>query len=205
MLSYLKGTLISLGENSIVLEMGGIGLSITATSKTLENLSKKYLKLPAKIQLLTHLYIQENKWEIFGFLSKKERSAFLLLLNCRGIGTKAAINILNVLSPVRLKKVALGEESVMILQQVPGIGAKSADRVLVELKEKLPAMAGWEVEGEQKAKQRTMEYNHEDLVNALKNLGYRTGEIQAVVSQSSNLPPSLSEAIKRLLRALGKR
>jgi Holliday junction DNA helicase RuvA len=204
MLSYLKGTFTSLGDNFIVLETGGFGLNIIVTTKTLGDLIKKHPKLPAEIQILTYLHIQENKWEIFGFFNETERSAFLLLLNCRGVGTKAALNILGTLSPARLKKIALGEEPAAILQQVPGIGAKSADRILVELKEKLPEMGGWAEDSKKKTNQKTPEYTHEDLANALKNLGYRAGEIQTAIAQSPDLPITLSEAVRQLLRMLGK-
>lgn len=204
MLSYLKGTFTSLGDNFIVLETGGFGLNIIVTTKTLGDLIKKHPKLPAEIQILTYLHIQENKWEIFGFFNETERSAFLLLLNCRGVGTKAALNILGTLSPARLKKISLGEEPAAILQQVPGIGAKSADRILVELKEKLPEMGGWAEDSKKKTNQKTPEYTHEDLANALKNLGYRAGEIQTAIAQSPDLPITLSEAVRQLLRMLGK-
>ncbi len=200
MLYHLQGKIIGFGENYLLLSVGPLGLKVSVTQNTLKEV-KDYTE--EEICLQTYLHIQENKWEIFGFLEEKERSAFVLLLGCRGIGPKAALNILSVLSPARLKKIALGEESVLSLQQVPGIGAKSADRILVELKEKLSQMGNW-YEAGQGVNQRILEYTHEDLFDALKNLGYRAGEIQMAITQSATLPATLSEAVKQLLRLLGR-
>jgi Holliday junction DNA helicase RuvA len=203
MIEYLKGQLVSFGDNFLVLEAGGLGFKVSATQNTLEKTRRACPKLPASLQILTYLHIQENKWEVFGFFEEQERQAFLLLLGCRGIGTRAALHILSSLPPERLKRIALGEEPVTTLQQVPGIGPKSADRILVELKEKLPEMSPWE-DGESKREKPILEYTREDLSRVLRNLGYRTAEIQAALTQSSTLPSTLSEAVKQLLRMMGK-
>jgi Holliday junction DNA helicase RuvA len=200
MLDYIKGP-ITLGDSFIVAEIGGMGLRITATRNTIEKLKPE--TDTATVKILTYLHIQENKWEIFGFAEAQEREAFLLLLSCRGVGPKAALNILGSLPPQRLRSIALGEEPVTTLQQVPGIGAKSADRILVELKEKLPEMGGWG-EGKKHKDKSNLEYSHEDLFRVLRNLGYRTSEIQTALNQSETLPASLSEAVRQLLRSLGK-
>ena len=127
----------------------------------------------------------------------------MLLINCRGVGPKAALNILSSFTPARLKKIALGEEPVTVLQQAQGIGAKSAERILVELKEKLNLMQGWFEENEVRSEKSILRYTYDDLYRALNNLGYRAGEIQMAISNSPNLPPTLSEAIKQLLKIIG--
>jgi len=202
MLEYLKGPLTRVGDNFIVVEVGGMGIKVTITQNTIEKLKSKAKTGLSVFEVLTYLHISENKWEIFGFKNETEREAFLLLLECRGIGTKAAVNILNSFSPSRLRQIAIGEEPVTVLQQVPGIGAKSADRILVELKEKLPEMGGWTDEKSQRKS--LAQYTHEDLYRALKSMGYRTAEIQAAISRSPNLPTDFSEAVKQLLKALSK-
>jgi len=200
MLEYLKGSITQIGDSFIVVETGGIGIKVITTRAAIE----KFKKLEEKVvQLPTYLHISENKWEIFGFDDDKEREAFLLLLECRGVGTKAALNIMNSFSPGRLRRIALGEEPVTVLQQAPGIGAKSAERILVELKEKLPAMGNWE-EGNRKREKSSTEYSREDLYRVLKNLGYREAEIHRAISQLSDLPSTLSEAVKQMLRTLGR-
>jgi len=200
MLDYIKGP-VTLGDTFIVAEVGGMGLRITATRSTIEKLKPQAEN--ESIRILTYLHIQENKWEIFGFAEKQERQAFLLLLSCRGVGPKAAMNILGSLPPERLRCIALGEEPVTTLQQVPGIGAKSADRILVELKEKLKEMGSWSGSDSQKNKSAS-EYTHEELFRALRNLGYRTAEIQQAINQSDALPTNLSDAVRQILRVLGR-
>jgi holliday junction DNA helicase RuvA len=199
MLEYLKGSIAQVGESHVVVEAGGWGIKVTATRGTLEKLKAG----EAEIKLPTYLHISENKWEVFGFGDEKEREAFLLLLECRGVGPKAALNILNFFSPARLRRIALGQEPIGTLQQAPGIGAKSADRILVELKEKLPRMSGWD-EGGDKASLSAAKYSQDDLYRALKNLGYREAEIHRALSQTPDLADSLSGAVKQLLRNVGK-
>jgi len=200
LLEYLTGPIKQFGDSFFIIEVGGIGLRVIATQNTV---SKLRAKKQDSVLLQTYLHITENKWEIFGFSEENEREAFLLLLDCRGIGTKAAINILNTFSPARLRKIALGEEPVTVLQQVPGIGAKSADRILVELKEKIQEMSNWDY-GEKRGVGPRWEYAREDLYQALRNLGYRNPEIQMAISKLPDLPTTLSEAVKQLLRMLGK-
>lgn len=211
MLEYIKAPL-SFGDTFVVAEVGGMGFRITATKNTIEKLKSQNNNTEAGHSrpqhvvalLMTYLHISENKWEIFGFAEKQEREAFLLLLSCRGVGTKAALNILSSLSPSRLRSIAQGREPVTVLQQVPGIGAKSADRILVELKEKLSEMGGWEGRNGEES-EGSSQYSQDDLFQVLRNLGYRTQEIQAAISKVQDLPPTLSEAVKQILRELGKR
>lgn len=198
MLEYIKGSVVQIGDTYAVVETGGWGIKITATGVTLDKLKKE-----EEIKLPTYLHISENKWEIFGFSNVKERDGFLLLLECRGVGPRAALNILNHFPPARLRRIALGQEPAGVLQQAPGIGAKSADRIMVELKEKLPQMGGWS-EGEDETAKSKAKYTHEDLYRALRNLGYRDAEIHQALSQTHELADTLSGAVKQLLKNIGK-
>lgn len=99
----------------------------------------------------------------------------------------------------------MGEEPVTVLQQAQGIGAKSAERILVELKEKLNLMQGWSDNNGEEGEKSLLRYTYDDLYRALNNLGYRAGEIQMAISNSPNLPPTLSEAVKALLKIIGGR
>ena len=203
MLQYLKGTVQSINQDYLIIETGGFGLKINSGKLALQKIAQREKNPPFEIQLPVHLNIQESKWELFGFNDDQEKEAFLLLINCRGVGPKAALNILSSFTPARLKKIALGEEPVTVLQQAQGIGAKSAERILVELKEKLNLMQGWFEENEVRSEKSILRYTYDDLYRALNNLGYRAGEIQMAISNSPNLPPTLSEAIKQLLKIIG--
>ena len=204
MLQYLNGSVQSINLDHLVLDVGGIGFKINAGKLTLEKINRTNPIFPFNLKLPVHLSIQESKWELFGFSDEQEKGAFLLLINCRGIGPKAGLNILSSFTPGRLKKIALGEEPVTVLQQAQGVGAKSAERILVELKEKLPLMHGW-TEENTNGKKSLLRYTYDDLYRALNNLGYRAGEIQNAIANSPNLPPTLSDAIKELLKVIGGR
>lgn len=203
MLEYIKGGVAQFGDGFAVIEVGGFGVKVIATKNTIDKLKTTPNQESGSVLLKTYLHISENKWEIFGFLEEKEREAFLLLLDCRGIGPKAALNILNSFSPARLRKIALGQEPVATLQQAQGIGAKSADRIFIELKEKLSQMNGWVEESDGRPASQA-QYSHDDLYRALKNLGYRTSEIQTALSNISELPKTLSEAVKLLLKTMSR-
>jgi len=193
MLEYLKGKVARKNSNSVVIETGGLGLRVTVTNSTLKDL-KEECKIP------TYMHIQENKWEIFGFSSEKEREAFFLLNSIRGVGPKAAISILNSLTTTDLKDIALEKQSSAKLQQVNGIGRKTANRIAVELKDKLDNMNTWQ----DSKKSGIPAANHDDLVKALQNLGYKPSEIQLAVNEIPSIPPSLPEAVREVLKYLGR-
>lgn len=201
MLDYLEGKIQEILDEYLTIDVSGIGFKVIATKNTLSKFAKESQEKDFKLKIAVHLHIQENKWEIFGFSDLKEREAFLLLLGCRGVGTKAALNILNNFGPGKLKKIALGEVPVTALQQAPGIGAKSAERILVELKEKLPEMKNWILEKESEDKN-PLEYSREDLFRTLNNLGYRASEIQNALANMPSLPQNLGEAVKQLLKII---
>lgn len=204
MLEYLNGKVQSIANDYLIIEVGGIGFKVNASKITLEKIGRDRELPPFELSLPVHLNIQESKWELFGFSDNQEKEAFLLLINCRGIGPRAGLNILSSFTPGRLKAIALGEEPVATLQQAQGVGAKSAERIFVELKEKLPQMHAWS-DGAEEGKKSLLRYTYDDLYRALTNLGYRAGEIQSAISNSPNLPPTLSDAIKELLKIIGGR
>ncbi len=204
MLEFIQGRIVDFLPKAIIFNLNGLGLKVVVSENTIKELQSGQQKQEKEVKILTYLSIQENKWEIYGFLNEGEKNSFLVLLNCRGIGPKGAINILNTLSPSELYEVASGKVGYERLQQAPGVGAKSAQRIAIELKNQLGKMeeSNFGIQGSKNPSS----YTQADLFQVLQNLGYRTSEIQTAINKlSSDLPQNLSEAVTQILRAIGKR
>lgn len=135
MISRVRGQVLSIGLDHVVIEVGGVGLAITATPATLAT-----LRTGEEAILETTLVVREDSLTLFGFADPQARELFGLLQTVSGIGPRIAMATLAVLDPNQLRA-ALGEGSVSVLTQVPGIGRKGAERLIVELRDKVGALA----------------------------------------------------------------
>ena len=133
MFYYLHGELALRDINTCVIDCGGVGYKLTVSLITSESLASK---LGQKVKLFTYLAVREDGVELFGFGSNEERHAFNLLTAVSGVGPKAAMNILSVLSPDRLA-MAICTEDIKGISKAPNIGAKTAARIVLELKDKI--------------------------------------------------------------------
>ena len=137
MISFVSGKLVEKSSNLAIIENHGIGYNIHISGTTFESLPQ----IGSQAKLLTYLHVREDQLALFGFGSGEERDLFLTLISISGIGAKGAIKILSGVSPQRFAEVVASED-VAFLTRLPGIGKKSAQRIIVELREKLPAVIG---------------------------------------------------------------
>ena len=179
MYSYIKGTLEETGEDYIVIEAGGIGYQIYTTGQTFQYLPCQ----GAELKVYTYLHVREDAMILFGFLTKDDLSVFKLLLGVSGIGPKGALAILSVMTTDDLRFAVLGDDAKAIAR-APGVGAKTAQRLILELKDKLSLEDAFE---QKLAK-------NEDMVQN-KTGGAKNEAVQALVA----LGYSSSEALKALL------
>ena len=173
MISQLRGTLLERADNTIILDVGGVGYAVTVSGKTQTQLG---LADPS-VTLLTEMIVREDSMTLFGFLEPAEREAFRLLTTVQGVGAKAALAILSVLSPAELSSAIFAGDKAMVAR-ADGVGPKLAQRVVNELSEKigkLPTLAGGvdvagagPVEGD--------DASVTDAMSALLNLGYGRAE-----------------------------
>ena len=133
MFYYLSGELALRDINTCVVDCGGVGYKLTVSLITSESLSSK---LGQRVKLYTHLAVREDGIELFGFGTEEERVSFNLLTSVSGVGPKVAISILSILSPDRLAT-AVCTEDVKAISKAPGVGSKTAARIVLELKDKL--------------------------------------------------------------------
>ena len=133
MFYYLNGELALRDINTCVIDCGGVGYKLTVSMITSESLVSK---LGQQVKLYTYLAVREDGVELFGFGSNEERHAFNLLTGVSGVGPKAAMNILSIMTPDRLA-IAVCTEDIKGISKAPNIGAKTAARIVLELKDKI--------------------------------------------------------------------
>lgn len=197
----------------IVIECGGVGYRLSVTANTLANLpSPVYtpsgdLAENTKIKVYTHMAVKEDGIELFGFSSKEELDAFKLLISVSGVGPKAAMSILSLFTPRRLALVVASEDTKSI-SRAPGVGGKTAARVVLELKDKMakafPEFDATDVAEMPKAKAAAVDKSKlKDAQDALAVLGYSRSEIAAAM-KSVDMSGSVEDIIRESLASLMK-
>ena len=193
MISYLKGRLVHKEASSVIIDVNGIGYQVFISLNTYSA-----LKDEEACTLHTHLHIKEDSHTLFGFSDVKERSTFLQLISISGVGPTTALTVLSTLSSGELKSAILNDE-VKVIQSVKGIGAKTAQRIILELKDKI-AKEGF-VAGEQTGF--VDNRIKEEALTALMTLGYAKAvaekSIEKALKRDSSL--GLEEIIKSVLKS----
>lgn len=199
MYSYIKGTLEEIGEGKIVVDNQGIGYNVYVPGSVLDRAGA----LGSEIKIYTYLNVKEDALTLYGFLTKDDIKVFKLLLGVSGIGPKGALAILSVLSTDDLRFAVVGGDAKAIAK-APGIGAKTAQRVILELKDKLNLEDVFE-EKETLSVGVKSEMNtvKGDAVQALVALGYSSTEALSVLSkieitEDSDVEGVLKAALKQM-------
>jgi holliday junction DNA helicase RuvA len=194
MISFLNGKLVDALPTQVTVEVQGVGYEVLIPLSS-------YDKLPAPgqaVKLLTHLAIREDAHVLYGFMSGAERDLFRLLINTvSGIGPKIALNILSGISVAAFRG-AVANGDVKALSQVSGVGKKTAERIVVELKDKIGAAGAWEAASAQRALS-SEDQKINDAALALVALGFKQVEAHDAVRkvQASLGPPATVEDLVR--------
>lgn len=189
MIASLRGTVLAVDLSSVVIETGGVGYKVSATAQVLAQ-----LRIGAEATLSTSLIVREDSMTIYGFHEPTERDLFEILGSVSGIGPKLALAILSVHTPGTLKQAIANEDSAA-LRRVPGIGDKTAKRMILELQGKLDAIAVSTV---------TAAQGQSDVVMALLGLGWSEKQARQAVdevmqnSEETNSGAVLREALQLL-------
>ena len=198
MIYCLTGKLIHKEPSLAVVECGGVGYACRTTSTTLAAIGE----LGSEVRLFTHMSVREDAVELFGFSDRDELACFELLITVSGIGPKAAIAILSDLTPNRFALlVASGDSSA--LTKVKGVGKKSAERIVVDLKDKL-AKSNPVLKDAPAAVGAAGTDNLSEALAALLVLGYRQEEVMPVLVKQDETA-SAEELIRLTLKEMGKR
>jgi Holliday junction DNA helicase RuvA len=196
MIGRIAGTLLEKNPPQILVDVGGVGYEVDVPMSTFYNLPN----CGEKVALVTHLVVREDAHLLFGFLTAAERALFRLLLKISGIGARTALAILSGLSVTELAQ-AVARQEVGRLTKIPGIGKKTAERLLLELKDKLPA-AGLTA-AQVGAGGTAVPDAASDILNALLALGYSERE---AVAAMRGLPADIgvADGIRQALKLLAK-
>jgi len=176
MLAYLQGILVEKQPTNVVIDVNGLGYHVNIPISTFELLPP----INQNVRLLIHYHVRDELPELYGFATREEKELFLMLIAISGIGPKMALTILSGASPAQFKaRIQAGDEKALCL--IPGIGPKTAKRILVELGEKLGAVseelaiAGGSIR---------LNAHADEVIKALLSLGYRRAEAFAAVQKA---------------------
>ena len=197
MISYLQGRLHHKAPDHVVVLAGGVGYKVFIPGST-------YYELPAEseeISLQIHTHVREDTLALYGFISEREQTLFHRLIGVAGVGPSLALKVMSGLEPQALiDAIRRGDRA--RLNGIPGVGRKTAERLILELRDKMPEVAARE--GRPGAQEDERPSMADDLISALVNLGFPRAssekEVEAVVREG--LPASFEDALKRVLRKL---
>jgi len=198
MISHLRGRLLSLSPELAVVDVHGVGYAVSLPLPTYYELQK--LPAQSEVSLFVHTHVREDALALYGFWTERERALFERLITVSGVGPRLARAILSGLPPeVLLAALAAGD--VARLTRIPGVGKKTAERLVLELREKAAELAAAPA-----ATSAALEPDDEDLLVALVNLGYRRADAEKALadvhreSAGASVPEQLRMALKRLAR-----
>ena len=194
MIAFVRGTAVDMTENSVIVEAGGIGYEIYMTGTDLSQ-----IHMGEEVKIHTYFNVREDAMQLFGFLSKDELQMFRLLLGVNGIGPKAALGVLAGLTADELRFAVLSDDAKTI-SKAPGIGKKTAQKLILELKDKLKLEDAFEkkLAHEQEAAAisgTNILDGSKEAVEALVALGYSSTDALRAVRKVTDVPPDDVEAI----------
>lgn len=205
MIGKLKGVIESYGENSVIVDVAGVGYEVYCSARTLQELPG--IGQPATLSIETH--VREDQIRLFGFLTELEREWFRLLQTVQGVGVKVALAVLGTLKPAEIASAIAMRDKAMVAR-TPGVGAKVAERIVTELKDKAPAYTNIDpalvrLSGALEDKRAPAPVS--DAVSALVNLGYAQAQAAAAIAAAARSAGEGAEAttlIRLGLRELAK-
>ena len=198
MITYVKGELVEINDNNIVVECYGIGYEIMVPASVLPGLPS----IGEMVKIFTYQNVKEDALDLYGFLTKDDLTIFKLLITVNGIGPKGALNILTVISPDELRLAVLSDD-VKAIQKAPGIGGKTAQKLIIELKDKLSLDDVIDKGFNNAVITPATGSARDEAIEALVSLGYSSSEAvkavrEANVREDMDSEMLLREALKKL-------
>lgn len=204
MIAFVRGTVVELSENSIILESGNIGYEIYMPGSTIERM----IRVKEEIKVHTYFHVREEVMQLYGFLSKDDLRMFRMLLGVNGIGPKAALGILSAITPDELRFAVLADD-IKTVSKAPGVGKKTAQKLILELKDKLDLEEALTLKMEHAQENVGVELQNEkqdgraEAVEALVALGYSHAQALRAVRDISGVEThDVEEILKAALKNL---
>ncbi len=201
MIAFIKGTVAGIGKEQVILDNQGIGYGIYVPQTVLEQIPQN----GEEVKLYTYMYVREDAMQLFGFLRQEDKEIFKLLLGVSGIGPKGALGILSTISPDDLRFAVLAGDA-KVISKAPGIGSKTAQKVIIELKDKLKIEDAWELAAQSaSAASAVTTAVKQDAIEALTALGYGTTQAAKAVSMVEITETmQVEDVLKQALRNISK-
>ena len=199
MIAHIQGLLHFKSPEYLVIDVDGIGYQVHVPLSTFYDLPQ----VGNTVSLHIHTHVREDALQLYGFQSPEEKALFVRLMSISGIGPRLAVNILSGISPAELVE-SLGHNNLARLISIPGVGRKTAERIMLELRDKLTALAPSH-DATAPAKTAADEAMNEDALSALLNLGYKKGVAQQAIENARKRLEgeiTLETLLKESLRAL---
>lgn len=190
MIAKIKGNIEFMRDNYVVVDVNGVGYKVFLSPYTFGKLAGN-----GEAELFTHTYVREDTLSLYGFASLDELEMFELLISISGIGPRAALGILSIANPDAIRT-AVQNEDPSILTRVSGVGKKTAQRVILELKNKVSTLP---------AHQSKQVQSDSDALEALMALGYSVSEAREALKHVSKEITDVGERVKAALKGLGKK
>jgi len=206
MIAYLTGTLLVKHATSVIVDVGGIGYEVTIPLSTFYELEE----VGSNVQLRIYTHVREDALQLYGFKSTRERELFTRLISVSGIGPKLGITLLSGMSADEMIA-AIRNNNLARLTLIPGVGRKTAERLVVELRDKIVSLAAVAVEDEggvpaQPSEIMIEDAVHSDALSALINLGYQRSSAEKAITAALNEGGEITveSILRRSLRRLAK-
>jgi Holliday junction DNA helicase RuvA len=199
MIAHIQGLLHFKSPEYLIIDVDGIGYQVHVPLSTFYDLPQ----VGSTVSLHIHTHVREDALQLYGFQSPEEKALFVRLMSISGIGPRLAVNILSGISPAELVE-SLGHNNLARLISIPGVGRKTAERIMLELRDKLTALAPSH-NATAPAKTAADEAMNEDALSALLNLGYKKGVAQQAIENARKRLEgeiTLETLLKESLRAL---
>ncbi len=194
MIYHLKGIVEIKKESYIIVDVNGIGYKVSMPENELQS-----IELNKEVKVFTYMRISEDEINLYGFLNGEELAAFELLISVGGIGSKSALKILSNISPSKFALAVISND-VNTLKKLPGIGAKTAQRIILELKDKIKTEEAQEEVPEEKSA--ALDGVIKDAAEALQVLGYARRDIEVALGKINTKDLSVEDIIKMGLKNL---
>lgn len=195
MISFLEGTIEYRGDRFVILNTGSIGYRVTLGAKLLNSLTKSQDRV--KLFVHSQLNMREGTFDLYGFEKKEDLDLFGTLTTVSGIGPKAAMNIMSTVEPQHLKTAVVNEDA-DFLKKVSGLGPKTAQRLIIELQNKLDYIDAGDMAGRSLG-------DEAHALEALLSLGYNQGEAKEALKAVAKSATTLQDRVREALKLLGKK
>lgn len=198
MLSFIKGEAVEFGENTVVIDNGGIGYELTVSNVTVEKIKNG----SRFVCLQCYMAVREDGISLYGFLTKEEKNMFLKLITISGVGPKAAIGILSGMEVYDLMRVIMASD-IKALSKLKGVGKKTAERIVLELRGEIDAESREIMESAKAVgEEETLDADSADAISALRSLGFTQTEATEAVKKAKPFAKTAEELVAKALRSL---